>query len=299
VKTPKITVIGSMNMDLVTKTLKVPNQGETLLGEEFITVPGGKGANQAVASARLGAEVTMIGCVGEDSFGKDAVNNLQNEGVFVENVKPVTGLSTGIATIILSEEDNRIIVVPGANSALTPEYIAENEKVISESDIIVLQLEIPIETVEKAIEIATRNNVPILLNPAPIQSLSNKVLNAVTYLTPNEHELEVILQNIDEENLNKLKKKLVVTKGSQGVSFFNQEEEILTSGYKVDVQDTTGAGDTFNGAFAVAISKGMTLEEACDFGNAAAALSVTKLGAQSGMPSIEEVTLFLEERKEL
>lgn len=290
-KKPIITVVGSINMDLVTVTSKTPGKGETVLGERFYQIPGGKGANQAVACARLGAEVYMIGAVGTDSFGTSLKEHLQQEGIHVTNVKPVTHKETGIAAITVSEGDNRIIVVPGANEDVMPNDVEACEEMIAQSDICLIQLEIPLETVEKAAELAKKHGVTVILNPAPAQPLSKSLLDCVDWLTPNEHERPIIFQQVNEEAY---ANRLIVTEGEEGASVSINDELKQIQGYSVSVVDTTGAGDTFNGALAVALSKGMNVEEACRFANAAAALSVTKLGAQSAMPTETELYRFLE-----
>lgn len=285
-------------MDLITATKVIPKVGETVLGESFQTTPGGKGANQAVAASRLGADVTLIGCIGHDAFGRELPEYLRNQGINIDYIKQITDVSTGIAAITLAKGDNSIIVVQGANSYVTPEMVEEHEFVIANSDILLLQLEIPIESVEMAVKIAKRNNVRVILNPAPIQPLPKILLQEVDYVTPNEHEQEILLFSNDwsEEERKELLKKCIVTKGSKGVTFFqNGETEIPC--FTVDVVDTTGAGDTFNGAFAFSLCNGAKLEEACQFANAAGALSVTKLGAQSGMPTLDEVNELLTQQK--
>ncbi|WP_420768622.1 ribokinase [Parageobacillus thermoglucosidasius] len=289
---PVITVVGSINMDLVTIASRFPSQGETILGEEFHLIPGGKGANQAVAAARLGAEVHMIGAVGTDPFGNELLRSLEREGVHINNVKPVTHKGTGIASITISEQDNRIIVVPGANHALRPEDIDRYEEIIAKSDVCVLQLEIPLSVVERAVFLAKKHHVRVILNPAPAQPLPQKLIEQVDFLTPNEHEREIIFEQVDV-----FADKVIVTEGARGVTIRKGGKQVLIPGFCVPVVDTTGAGDTFNGALAVALSKGMSLEDACRFANAAAALSVTKLGAQGGMPTEEEVERFLRENK--
>ncbi|GAC90575.1 ribokinase [Anoxybacillus flavithermus NBRC 109594] len=290
---PKITVVGSINMDLVTITKRMPMQGETVVGETFRLIPGGKGANQAVAAARLGADVQMIGAVGTDAFGTELLQHLAKEGIIVDGVKPVTDTETGIATIIISEGDNRIIVVPGANHALRPDDLERWEEKIATSDVCLLQLEIPLSVVERAVSIAKRNGVRVILNPAPAQPLPDTLLDQVDFLTPNEHERDIVLAG---RPLKQWAHKLIVTEGKRGVSFQRNGEQVLIPGFRVPVVDTTGAGDTFNGALAVALSKGMELEEACRYANAAAALSVTKLGAQTGMPTERELESFLAEK---
>lgn len=290
---PKITVIGSINMDLVTITKRMPLQGETVVGETFRLIPGGKGANQAVAAARLGADVHLIGAVGADAFGTELLQHLQKEGIIVDGVKPVTDTETGIATIIISEGDNRIIVVSGANHALCPDDLERWEEKIATSDVCLLQLEIPLPVVERAVSIAKHHGVRVILNPAPAQPLPDTLLDQVDFLTPNEHERDVVLAG---RPLEKWAHKWIVTEGKRGVSFQRNGERLLIPGFHVPVVDTTGAGDTFNGALAVALSKGMELEEACRYANAAAALSVTKLGAQTGMPTERELESFLAEK---
>lgn len=295
----KVLVIGSINMDLVTKTSRVPKLGETLMGESFFTIPGGKGANQAVAATRLGAEVTLIGCIGEDAFGNQLKEGLTKEGIITSYVKPVTHATTGTASITLSNGDNSIIVVPGANFAVTPEYVQSFEQIIADSDILLLQLEIPLESVVEAVKIAKKHQVKVILNPAPIQALPKELLEQIDYITPNEHEQELLLSSpeLTEEELKAIKAKCIVTKGSKGVMLFQDGVEKEIASFKVDVVDTTGAGDSFNGALALSLSEGMSLEEACTFANAVGALSVTKLGAQGGMPTKAEVEEFLNVRK--
>ncbi|MGC4378565.1 ribokinase [Fictibacillus sp. Mic-4] len=286
---PKITVVGSINMDIVTITKTVPKMGQTVKGEQFKTNPGGKGANQAVAAARLGADVQMVGCVGNDGFGREVLKNLQEQGVNISHVEPVTDC-TGTATIIVSNKDNSIIVVSGANDHVTTDYVEAKRSVIAESDILLLQLEIPLASVKKAVQIAKENGVKVILNPAPIQELPDDLLDEIDYITPNEHELDLLKESYEFQ---KLQEKVIVTKGSEGVIFYENGKEIAIRSYNVDVVDTTGAGDSFNGAFAVALSKGMSLKAACKYGNAVGALSTTKLGAQAGMPTKEEVEKFI------
>ncbi|WML46200.1 ribokinase [Neobacillus sp. PS3-40] len=297
-KNKKITIVGSINMDLVTCTNRVPVMGETVMGESFHTIPGGKGANQAVAAARLGADTCLVGCVGNDTFGQDLLSHLKNQGVHTGNVEPVTHSSTGTASITIANGDNHIIVIPGANYAVTPEFVAKHEQVIAESDILMLQLEIPIESVEKAVELANKHHVKVILNPAPIQPLSKELLQKVDYLTPNEYEQQLLFYSNEwtEKEREEMMKKCIITRGSKGITFYQNGKKELPS-YKVDVVDTTGAGDSFNGALAVSLSNGAALEDACQFANAVAALSVTKLGAQGGMPTIEEVQTFLQNQK--
>lgn len=219
---------------------------------------------------------------------------MEREGVHIDNVKPVTDKGTGIASITISEQDNRIIVVPGANHALRPEDIDRCEEMIAKSDVCVLQLEIPLSVVERAAFLAKKHGVRVILNPAPAQPLPQKLIEQVDFLTPNEHERDIIFEQVDADAF---ADKVIVTEGARGVTTRKDGKKMLIPGFRVPVVDTTGAGDTFNGALAVALSKGMSLEEACLFANAAAALSVTKLGAQGGMPTEEEVEKFLQEKE--
>ncbi|MFY4775817.1 ribokinase [Metabacillus sp. RGM 3146] len=286
----KITVIGSASMDLVVEAKKRPAIGETIMGESFKTVPGGKGANQAVAAARLGADVTMIGCVGDDAFGEQILANLKENGVRTEYMKPVTHAESGTAHITLAEGDNSIIVVKGANQYVLPSLVEKALDVVRESDMVLIQQEIPEETVEYVSEICDKVNIPLLLNPAPARPVSEKVLKQAAYLTPNESEANVIFEKISiTDALKQFPNKLLITEGSKGARFYNGMEEMTVPSFKVEAVDTTGAGDTFNAGFAVAISEGMSLEESIRFANRAASLSVTKFGAQGGMPTRAEV----------
>ncbi|WP_062834390.1 MULTISPECIES: ribokinase [Paenibacillus] len=286
----KICVIGSSSMDLVVTSARRPGAGETVLGDSFKTVPGGKGANQAVAAARLGAKVAMIGRVGDDAFGKDILENFRANAVNTQNVKPVTHLESGTAHIILAEGDNSIVVVEAANREVTPAYVDEAAEVIRNADIVLIQQEIPEETVVHVSARCAEFGTPLLLNPAPARTLPQEVIDNAAYITPNEHEAEILFQGMSPaEALRQYPNKLFITEGSKGVRYFDGAEEILVQTYKVDAVDTTGAGDTFNAAFAVALAEGKPLQESIRFANRAASLSVTKFGAQGGMPTRDEV----------
>ncbi|MBY0160247.1 ribokinase [Cytobacillus firmus] len=286
----KIVVIGSASMDLVVTSAKRPGAGETVLGDSFKTVPGGKGANQAVAAARLGAEVTMVGCVGDDSFGETILSNLQSNGVITDYVEPVTGMESGTAHIILAEGDNSIVVVKAANDRITPEYVDQAERVIQAADIVLVQQEIPEETVVHVSAICAKYQVPLMLNPAPARPVPSVVIERAAYITPNEHEAAILFDGEPlGDVLRRYPNKLIVTEGKKGVRYFDGMQEVVVPGYKVEAVDTTGAGDTFNGAFAVALAEGMSLTDSLRFANRAASLSVTKFGAQGGMPLRLEV----------
>ena len=257
-----IVVIGSINADLVFKADKRPNPGETLIGKDFKTVPGGKGANQAVAASRLGAKVAILGCLGKDQNGVFLEENLENNNVETKYIKKTDDAPSGVAGIVLAEGDNSIIVVPGANYKVDKEYIDKNKETILNSKIVLLQLEIPVDVVKYVIEICSNSEVKTILNPAPIQKLDEDTLDKLDYLTPNEHEFEILYGSSNEEKaLKEQKNKLIITKGSQGVVFNRGDKIINIPSLEVDVIDTTGAGDTFNGAFAQSIVKGKTVEE--------------------------------------
>lgn len=291
----KVAVIGSSSMDFVVTTGIRPGVGETVLGDSFSTVPGGKGANQAVAAARLGADVTMIGCVGEDLYGEAIISNFKKNGVCTDYVKTVTGIESGTAHIILSDRDNSIIVIKGANDYVTPSYVQQALEVIITSDIVIIQQEIPVETVEYVSEVCEEYGVPLLLNPAPARPLKQEIVNKCAYITPNEHEAALLFQDANQtEILQRYPNKLFITEGEKGVRYFNGKEEVLVPTFPVQVIDTTGAGDTFNAAFAVSLAEGKEFIQALRFANRAASLSVTKFGAQGGMPTRQEVDTRLE-----
>lgn len=284
-----ITVIGSINMDLVVETDHVPENGETTLGTSFSTFFGGKGANQAVAIARLGKEVQMIGACGTDEYGNMALSSLKAENIKTDHVFLFSDETTGIASIIVSDADNRIIVVPGANHRLTPNEIQRLEQEIVKSEMVVMQLEIPSNTVHAALKICKEHNIPVVLNPAPVNNFKDEFIDLATYLTPNESECRSIFGENIEQSLERYPNKLIVTLGEKGARFYNGKEHVFIKSYETKAVDTTGAGDTFNGSFAVALTEGKNIEEAVKFANASASLAVEKKGAQSGMPSLDSV----------
>lgn len=288
----KIGVVGSINMDMTVKAERIPLKGETLKGWDLQYIPGGKGANQAVAMAKLGAEVEMFGCVGDDAAGESLVKNLQDTGVETGHIKVVPGVPTGLAMITVGENDNTIIVVAGTNNHVDIDYVNGVKDSILECEIVLLQHEIPQETVEYVISLCADNGVKVVLNPGPARPVKQEILEKVTYLTPNEHEA-VILFGKDisfEEMMKRYPEKLVITQGSRGVSTcLKNGEVILVPARKANVVDTTGAGDTLNGAFTVAVTEGKDIAEALAFANTAAGLSTEKFGAQGGMPTREEV----------
>ncbi|SHM47391.1 ribokinase [Halanaerobium congolense] len=301
----KILVIGSMNMDLVVETERYPEEGETIIGGEFQQIPGGKGANQALAAAKLGKDVEFIGACGDDSFAPKLKSSLKNGGAKIDHIFEIEGVSTGVAVITVDKNgNNRIIVSPGANYELLPEKIEKIRDKIIEAEIILLQLEIPLNTIEKIVEIASKNKTKIILDPAPAQKLSDSILEKIDYLLPNEGELDLLLKDIKTKSrsekikllLEKGVKNIVVTEGEKGINYYGQEKEIHLDTLKVKAVDTTAAGDVFAGAFAASLTAEKDLEKALQFAVQAAAYSVTKIGAQSSIPDKKELTEFLAER---
>lgn len=286
-----ITVIGSISNDFVVVTQNRPNIGETIEGNSFSIEFGGKGANQAVAVARLGVFTKMVGAVGADHLGQELINNLVKNKVDVSNVYPKEKISSGSAVITVSENDNSIIYVPGANKLVDKNLIDNAKKTILDSDLVIVQNEIPLETVEYIIDICFENNVSILLNPAPAREMSKELIEKVTFITPNESEFEQIFGKEPRDKiLRNYPNKLIITLGSKGVVFFDGEEIKEIPAFSVDsIVDTTGAGDTFNGGFAVGISKGLSINDSIRLGNLTASLSIQKFGAQGGMPTVDDI----------
>lgn len=299
-----IAVVGSLNMDLVTYTGRMPVTGETIMGKSFRQIPGGKGANQADAMARLGADVKMIGCVGCDDMGNTLLEALRSDSVDVAWVKRVEGVATGIASITVDASGNNcIIVVPGANNMLTIENLQASLEAIQQAEVVVAQLEVPIETVRFAIRTAKELGKLTILNPAPAVELDAEFLSYVDILVPNDTELELLsgIKISDEADLERAAqvlmdkgvRELIVTLGSKGCIHINKSGSKAYPAYKVNAVDTTAAGDSFIGAVAVAISEGKAYEEAICFATAVGALTVTKEGAQSSLPLREEVENFI------
>ncbi len=285
----KISIVGSINMDLTCKTERFPNAGETIFGWDLQYVPGGKGNNQAVAAARLGGDVTMFACVGDDAFGDRLIENLKVNGVHTEHIRKVSGVATGIAIITVAENDNTIVVVSGANHCVTKAYAEEMMPKILEADIILMPNEIPAETICYVAQEAHAAGKTVIFNPAPVSETALQALEYVTYLTPNEHEAALLFPSEDLESLlEEQQGKLIVTLGSEGAAAWDGKM-IKIPARKANVVDTTGAGDTFNGALCYALSNDYTLEKALRFANVAASLSTEGFGAQGGMPTLEQV----------
>lgn len=293
----KLAVVGSINMDMTVTAERIPMKGETLRGGSVTNIPGGKGANQAVAMVRLGAEVEMFGCVGDDDNGRALIRNLEKAGVKTGHIRVIDDVPTGIAMITVAENDNTIVVVPGANGKVDREYVDSISGELERYDMVVLQHEIPLDTVAYVVDLCYGKGIPVVLNPAPAAGVPEKIVEKVTYLTPNEHEAVLIFgSHADtEEMLRKYPEKLVITQGARGVVTCLKNGEILrVPARRSKVADTTGAGDTLNGAFSVRICAGDSLRDALVYANTAAGLSTEKFGAQSGMPTAEEVEQELE-----
>lgn len=287
----KISVVGSINMDMTVTADRIPLKGETLKGKELQYIPGGKGANQAVAMAKLGAHVEMFGCVGNDSAGEILLQNLRREGIETAHIKVVEGIPTGIAMITVGENDNTIVVVAGANDCVDKGYIDSVKEEILESEIVLLQHEIPLETVRYVTELCFEHGVKVVLNPAPAAPVAKETLDKVSYLTPNEHEAAILFGDKSIEDMLRLYPgKLLITQGSRGASICLESGDVVRiPARKAKVIDTTGAGDTLNGAFTLQIAMHKSVEEALAFANVAASLSTEKFGAQGGMPDWEQV----------
>lgn len=297
-----ICVIGSLNMDLVVNVDTMPKPGQTIIGSNFKEVPGGKGANQAVAMARLNGNVSMIGKVGEDGFGQTLINSLKNDKVDTTYIQTAKG-ATGVALITVDKNaQNSIVVSPGANFEVKEDDIDNNIEAIKNSDIVVLQLETPLNTIKYALNKAKELNKYTILNPAPAVKLDDEIIKNVDLLTPNETELEIIsevsieteedIQKAAQIMIEKGVKELIVTLGSKGSLYINKEKSMFKKAYKVEAVDTTAAGDSYTGALAVALSQDKNIEDAMDFASKVGALSVLKEGAQSSLPTLEDVKNF-------
>jgi ribokinase len=303
-----IVVVGSINLDLVVGADRIPRIGETVAGKTFNTFFGGKGANQAVAAAKLGYPVSIIGCVGSDGFGAQLRQGLEDAGVHTHGVSAVDGPS-GVALITTnSQGDNNIVVVPGANEHLEPALLDEARPLLESAGMILTQLEIPFDTVEYLAQFADQRGIPLILDPAPARDLPLSLLRRVSWITPNETEIQELLKrrvsddqhdyNAAAESLLSSGVKSVLLKmGSRGAFVAQQDgSRGLVPAFPVDPVDTTAAGDAFNGGFGVGLMKGMTPLESASFASAVAAISVTRAGAQPSMPALHEVEQFIAEQ---
>jgi ribokinase len=303
-----ILVIGSSNTDMIVQAPRIPRPGETILGGTFNTAAGGKGANQAVACARAGGKVTFVARVGRDMFGEQALQGFRQDGIDVTYVKQDDTAPSGVALIIVDEHgENSIAVASGANNNLGKADLEAARAAFQTADTVLMQLEIPLETVEAAARMAREQGIRVILNPAPACTLSDALLQNVSILTPNETEAELLTGIIVQDETSARKaaevligkgvKTVILTLGAAGAYLHTDTFQGMIPSYPVEPVDTTAAGDTFNGVLAVALAEGRSLEQAVTFANAAAALSVTKLGAQPSAPDRESVEAFLSEQK--
>jgi len=301
---PKIVVVGSSNTDMTVKMDRLPKPGETLLGGEFITAAGGKGANQAVAAARAGGAVTFVARVGCDAMGDQAVGGFVKEGICTDYVFRDSSAPSGVALIFVAADGaNSIAVAPGANGRLSPADVQQAGNALTGASALLVQLETPLETVQTAIALATQAGVPVVLNPAPAQFLPEELLAQVSILTPNESEASWLTgipvrgrkdaQKAAAMLMQRGARVVVITLGSRGALVATPDFMQMVRGFEVPAVDTTAAGDTFNGALAVALAEGKPLLETVRFAQAAAALSVMRAGAQESAPQRAETEDFL------
>lgn len=301
---PRILVFGSSNTDMIIRLDRIPRPGETILGGAFSTAAGGKGANQAVGAARAGGLVTFVARVGRDMFGEQAVAGFVKDGINVGHIVRDAAAPSGVALIFVAKDgENSIAVASGANGALAPSDVRKAKGAFASAAVLVMQLETPLATVQAAADLAAQAGVPVILNPAPAQPLPASLLQRVSILTPNETEAELLtgIKVDDAASAAKAAAKLrklgvqtvIITLGARGAFIADAGGSQLVPGFKVKAVDTTAAGDIFNGALAVALAEGRPLVDAVRFANAAAALSVTKLGAQPSAPLRREIEKFL------
>ena len=302
---PRVCVVGSANLDYTVALPRLPRVGETVSAGTLLVNRGGKGANQAVAARRLGAEVRLIGCVGDDDAGAAMRRALDEQGIGVEGVVTAPGVATGTALIFVDREGhNQIGVAPGANHRLTVDMARAGEPSIEWAQVLVSQLEVPVPVVRWALETARRHGVPTVLNPAPVQELSDELLGLVTYLTPNAGEVAA-LTGIEVSDLDSGRRAaarlcergvgtVIITLGEEGALVCDGATAVHFEAFPIEVVDTTGAGDAFNGALAVGLSAGGSLEQVIPLASAAAALTCTRRGAQDALPDRAAVERFLQ-----
>lgn len=299
-----VVVVGSLNMDLVVRAPRIPAPGETLLGGEFHTVPGGKGANQAVAAARLGARVSMVGRLGADDFATQLLANLEADGIDHSAVIQDASTTTGVALIVVADDgQNSIVVASGANMQVTPDDVDAAAETIAAADVLLLQLEIPLDAVQRAAEIAHEHGVPVVLNPAPARDLPADLLSRVDVLIPNESETALLtglpvdtgaeLEAAARALLDRGISTAILTLGARGAMLATGSEVEIIPTFKVQPVDTTAAGDAFVAGFSVALAEGKPVAEAVRWGNAAGALAVTRMGAQTSLPRRAELEQLL------
>ncbi|WP_108651265.1 ribokinase [Dongshaea marina] len=298
-----IVVLGSVNLDHAVQSPRLPQQGETIMGHSYQQARGGKGANQAVAAARLGAKPSFIACVGDDAAAHEAVESFRSDGINTDHVRICEGESTGVALILVdSEGHNCISIAQNANAKLSADVVGDKQEVIQQADYLLMQLETPLDGIERAVEIASQANTRIVLNPAPARPLDDELLSQLYLITPNETEAEILTgvkvtdtataQQAAELLASKGVEMVIITMGAQGAYLYQQGQGELIPGFRVEAKDTTAAGDTFNGALLVALSRGDAMKDAIRFAHKASALSVTRMGAQSSIPYPDELTIF-------
>lgn len=300
----KLTVLGSINADHVIQVPHFPQPGETLSGQNYHIVYGGKGANQAVAAARLGAKVDFIACIGEDKIGLEMKQAFQKDGINTDSIATIQGETTGIAMIQVADSgENSIVISAGANAHLTTDIVDKFKQKILDTDALLMQLETPLDAIIYATKIAKQAGKHTVLNPAPAKALPDELLAQLTMITPNETEAEVLtgIKVVDEQSAaqaaavfhQKGVAIVLITLGAKGVFISHNALQKIIPGFRVQAKDTTAAGDTFNGALVTALLEQKSLEEAIQFAHAAAAISVTRFGAQTSIPSRQETLDFL------
>ncbi len=304
---PNILVVGSLNTDMIAQLPRIPRPGETILGGQFSTAAGGKGANQAVAAHRSGGAVCFVGCIGDDQFGDRMIGAFVREGINSAYIRR-KHVPSGVALIFVAADgQNSIAVAPGANAQLKPADVKRAQAAFYEADVLLLQLEIPLPTIETAIKMATKADLPVILNPAPAQKLPDEWLRQISILTPNETEAE-ILTGVKVRNATSARRAaqqlhrrgvstVIITLGAQGAFLSSDGIEELIPAFRTRAVDSTAAGDVFNGALAVGLAERLGLRAAVRFANAAAAISVTRLGAQPSAPKRKEIERLLKQAR--
>lgn len=296
----KLVVVGSSNTDMVVKAAHFPGPGETVMGGEFFMFPGGKGANQAVAAARVGAELTFICCVGDDLFGKQAIEGFEAEGIDTSRIRILPGETSGVALIIVNQEgENEIVVAPGTNNALGPEDLAKDSDLLSGAEVILTQLETPQESIEYLAKHCSDHGIRLILNPAPARELPDAVFHDLFMITPNQSETRLFtgVDVVDTSSaaaasailMDKGVREVVITMGKSGAYYSGSQGEVWVKAPKVKAVDTTAAGDVFNGILAACLSKGTSIKEALDIAASGAAIAVTRMGAQTSAPYKHEI----------
>ena len=297
----KVVVLGSLNMDLVTTLERLPEIGETIIAKQLDYFVGGKGANQAVAASRVGGDVMMLGKIGRDTFGEKILNQLKQEHLNLKSIEEDDKSFTGIANVFKLPTDNCITVVAGANGMVDDKYVVAHADSIAEADVLLMQLEIPIEAVKQGLSIAKAAGLVTVLNPAPFSAAVIDLLPQVDYLTPNELEFSSLLPDslkelpFEEAMLSfseQYDTTMIVTRGAKGVTYVQDSQLLTVPTQEVTVSDTTGAGDTFNGILAQQLSRGESLANAISLATAGATYAITKFGAQTGMPTLLDLQAF-------